>query len=237
MEGLKKWHWEDSPMDKKIALRAENLTFSYDKKTIVVHQQNLSLYQGETVILTGPNGSGKTTLGKLLTGILKPTNGTIRIFDQDSKDLSLGDIGRKIGYCFQNPGKQLFAASVEEEIRFGLKYRGEDIDTIDQVTQEMMDIFEISHLKNEFPFNLSWGEKRRVVLAATLALNPAYLILDEPTTGLDEGRIDCLNRILKNLREKGIGMLLISHNQSFIDDNAYRILRMERGCITDDFYR
>ncbi|MEI7885138.1 MAG: ABC transporter ATP-binding protein [Clostridia bacterium] len=222
-------------MDRKIAIQADDLVFSYDKKINIINKLSLSLYQGETTVLTGANGSGKTTLGKLLLKIFKPSMGIIHIFEKNIESIPLSHIGQKIGYCFQNPGQQLFTSSVEEEISFGLKYRGESADFIHEVTESMLNLFEIKHLRSEFPLNLSWGEKRRVVLAAALALNPQYLILDEPTMGLDDGRINILNRVLDNLRNKGIGMLLISHNQQFIEENANRILLMNRGNVENEF--
>lgn len=143
-------------------------------------------------------------------------------------------IGQKVGYSFQNPNQQLFAATVEEEIGFGLKYRGASRDHICSVVNSLMEVFEIEHLRQKFPLNLSWGEKRRVVLAACLALQPTYLILDEPTTGLDPHRIMKLTEVLATMRQQGIGMLLISHHQGFVEANAQRILHLERGVIDDD---
>jgi energy-coupling factor transport system ATP-binding protein len=177
---------------------------------------------------------GKTTLGKLLAGILKPARGQVLLFGENTRDMPLYLMGRKIGYSFQNPDQQLFASSVAEEIGFGLKYRGANLEHISRVTAYLLNLFDIEHLKEAFPLNLSWGEKRRVVLAACLAQNPEYLILDEPTTGLDEERIKALTEIIASLRRKGTGILLISHHQTFIEQNAERILRMEGGEIRDD---
>lgn len=223
-------------MNKAIALEARNLSFAYQTKINIIKHLNLSLYKGETVVLLGANGGGKTTLGKLLTGILKPSSGDLLLFGENLSTMPLFKIGQKLGYSFQNPVQQLFTVSVEEEISFGLKYRGANAEEISRVTEQLMKLFEIEHLRDAFPLNLSWGEKRRVVLASCLALQPEYLILDEPTTGLDQKRIDILNRVLNNLRQEGAGMLLISHNQSFVRENAQRILRMEKGAIVDDLY-
>ncbi len=195
---------------------------------------SISLYKGETAAFIGPNGAGKTTLGKLLTGIIKPAAGQLLIFGEDACSLPLSRIGQKVGYCFQNPRQQLLAASVEEEIAFGLTYRGASRDYIAATVNSLLELFEIEHLRGAFPLNLSWGEKRRVVLAACLALNPQYLVLDEPTVGLDAERIRTFNRVLARLRDNGIGMLLISHDQDFVRENAGRILPMEGGLIVDD---
>ena len=184
--------------------------------------------------MIGPNGAGKTTLGKLLTGILKPLAGQLYIFGEEAGALPLSHIGQQVGYCFQNPRQQLLAATVEEEIAFGLKYRGAKREYIEDTVNSLLTLFEIQHLRRSFPLNISWGEKRRVVLAACLALDPQYLVLDEPTVGLDGDRIRTFNRVLARLRENGIGMLLISHDQDFVRENASRILPMEGGSIIDD---
>jgi energy-coupling factor transport system ATP-binding protein len=227
-------------MHKEIAIETKDLAFTYEGKkdrVKVIDGLNLLLYKGETTALVGVNGSGKTTLGKLISGILKPTAGNVFVFGQDTTTIPLSHIGQKIGYSFQNPGQQLFTTTVEEEIAFGLKYRGETKERIGEVTEDLLQLFEIQHLRDSFPLNLSWGEKRRVVLAAVLALEPQYLVLDEPTTGLDHKRIRILNQALQQLDKKGIGMLIISHNESFIEENARRILRMEKGEIIDDLNR
>ncbi len=208
--------------------------FGYHKEASLINQLNLSLYGDETTALVGPNGAGKSTLGKLLTGILKPSAGELSIFGQDAKSLPLSHIGQKIGYCFQNPHQQLLAASVEEEIAFGLIYRGAGREYIEHTVASLLSLFEIEHLRRSFPLNLSWGEKRRVALASCLALNPQYLILDEPTVGLDRERIRTFNQVLARLRENGIGMLLISHDLDFVRENSGRILQMEGGSIVDD---
>jgi len=120
-------------MSKDIAITAANLSFCYENNKEIISNVNLTLYSGETAALAGENGAGKTTLGKLLTGILKPSEGVITVFGDDAGRLSLSDIGQKIGYCFQNPDLQLFASSVEDEICFGLKYRGFDNEYIETV--------------------------------------------------------------------------------------------------------
>jgi len=224
---------------------AENLTFRYEDN---IHRRgekgsagepaiaglDLTLYRGEAVALAGQNGAGKTTLGKLLAGILEPSSGRVLLWGRDASDMQLFEIGQKIGYCFQNPERQLFAATVEEEISFGLIYRGMQKSEVDRITGELIQLFELESVRDCFPLNLSYGEKKRLALAASLALSPEYLILDEPTAGLDSGRIEILGRVLKELRSRNIGMLLISHNEEFLRENTARILTMEGGRIIRD---
>lgn len=221
-------------MSKELFIEARNLVFAYQSGINIINDLNLSLYRGEIVFLTGVNGAGKTTLGKLLAGIMKPDAGGCFLLREELSTIPLYLLGQRIAYCFQNPGKQLFAATVEEEIAFGLKYRGASPEHIAASCEAMLKLFELEHLCQHFPHNLSWGEKKRTALAACLALEPDYLILDEPSIGLDEKRLQSLAETLQHLRKEGVGALIISHNQDFIRENAQRILLMEEGRITDD---
>ncbi|GAB1476103.1 hypothetical protein MASR2M70_09350 [Bacillota bacterium] len=227
------------------AIRAEKLTYAYEELKGKRHQRgekprpavadvNLTLYEGEAAAIRGSNGAGKTTLGKLLTGIIKPSLGKVVIFGKDAGEMSLSEIGGKIGYGFQNPERQLFASTVEEEIGFGLYYGGMPKEKVSRITEGLIKLFQLEACRDSFPLNLSYGEKKRVALAAALALSPEYLILDEPTLGLDARRIDILNQVLEELKSRGTGMLIISHNEEFIRQITSRVLTMERGQIIDD---
>jgi energy-coupling factor transporter ATP-binding protein EcfA2 len=128
--------------------------------------------------------------------------GQLLLFGEDARSLPLSLIGEKVGYCFQNPRQQLLAATVEEEIAFGLVYRGVRRELIDATVNYLLELFEIEHLRHFFPLNLSWGEKRRVVLAACFGPRTAISGADEPTVGLDAERIRTFNRVLARLRDK-----------------------------------
>ncbi len=244
---LQSRRWTDLPETGKEdpIIRAENLTFRYEDTIYrragknsagepVIAGLDLTLYRGEAVALAGQNGAGKTTLGKLFAGILKPSSGRVILFGKNAEEMQLFEIGQKIGYCFQNPERQLFASTVEEEIGFGLIFRGRPKPEVDRITEELIKLFQLESVRGRFPLNLSYGEKKRLALAAGLALSPEYLILDEPTTGLDSRRIEILSRVLKELRSRNTGMLLISHNEEFLYENTTRILTMEGGRIVHD---
>ena len=142
----------------------------------LLHSLSFTIEEGEAVALMGPNGSGKTTLGKLLVGILKPSAGQILLEGSDLAELSLAEIGAKVGYIFQNPEKQIFTPSVEEEIAFGLRFRGYDEAETRRRVNDMLAYFELTHCAGQFPYNLSQGEKQRYI-AAVLALEPRFIIL------------------------------------------------------------
>lgn len=179
----------------------------------------------------GPNGSGKTTLGKLVMGILKPDSGEIFLDGKNLSELSLGQIGNRIGYLFQNPGLQIFTLNVEEELSFALRLKGYDEKRIKSRVGKMLELFRLSHLVGEVPFNLSYGERQRLALASILINNPRYLILDEPTVGLDNTGREILAEVLLEHVKSTTGMTVISHDEDFIKKTATRILRLEEGRI------
>ncbi|SHJ21652.1 energy-coupling factor transport system ATP-binding protein [Dethiosulfatibacter aminovorans DSM 17477] len=183
--------------------------------------------------LTGPNGSGKTTLGKVMTGILPFQSGQVSIEGKDIRSMSLPQIGRKIGYLFQNPDKQIFAPTVFEELAFGMKFKNCGEDEIRERTDEMLDIFDLKSIRDSTSYFLSQGEKQRLAIAAVLLNDPEFLILDEPTTGLDIKRKEDLSRYLDRIKSK-VGILMISHDKSFIDRHSDRIIKLEGGCVKYD---
>lgn len=208
--------------------------YCYPKGSFAVKNISLQFFQDEFTAVTGCNGSGKTTLGKLASGIFKPDRGEVIIDGRSSKLMTLGEIGKKIGYLFQNPDRQIFTSSVYSEIAFTLELKGYTAEEISERTLKMLEVFNMLHLKDSIPFKLSRGEKQRLALAAMLVNDPGFLILDEPTTGLDIERKKILSGIIDKLRDKGIGMLVISHDENFISRHGARIIRMHEGEITDD---
>src|SRR5690554_3778924 len=123
-----------------------------------------------------------------MTGILRPQIGRVFVCGRDSTEMKLGEIGRRIGYLFQNPGLQIFAPSVREEISFALELKGRSKEEIDSEVNRSLKDFDLTHRSDAFPFKLSRGEKQRLAIAAVLVNKPDFLVLDEPTTGLDMER-------------------------------------------------
>lgn len=211
-----------------------NVTYSYKDKPPVLNNISLEFYSGQFTVITGRNGSGKTTLTKLATGIFKPDFGSVSINGIDSRDLSLGQIGGYIGYLFQQPERQLFSGSVREEIGFALDFMGVPDTTIRDKVDEMLNLFELQELANVSPFKLSRGEKQRLALAAILVNEPDFLVMDEPTTGLDPVRREKLTSVLIDLQKAGKGIIVVSHDRQFLENNADRIIRVEGGVIVED---
>ncbi|MTI94397.1 MAG: ABC transporter ATP-binding protein [Firmicutes bacterium] len=210
-------------------LSLNKVNFSWPGGRQVLTDISLAIHPGETVALVGANGSGKTTLGKIMVGILQPANGQVHLAGKPLGQYSLAEVGRRIGYIFQNPEKQLFTPSVREEIGFGLRHRQVADGEIKRRVQAMLELFELEYCADSFPFNLSQGEKQRLALASVLILEPEFVIFDEPTTGMDWFRKQSFRELLTLVRKRGCGYVLISHDPDLSQDSCSRILRLEGG--------
>ena len=210
-------------------IEVNNVTFSYKKSDIILKNVNTAFHKGEISAIVGPNGSGKTTFGKLITGILTANKGSVFVAGENVNDISLGNIGKKIGYLFQQPSRQLFNPTVKEEIGFAHSFMGEAKETVAKKVDKIIKEFSLEGLENSSPYKISRGEKQRVALASIFINEPSFLILDEPTTGLDIVRKDKLSQLLRKLQEKGIGIIVISHDEKFVSNNADRIIEIFGG--------
>ncbi|MDD3898518.1 MAG: ABC transporter ATP-binding protein [Syntrophomonadaceae bacterium] len=216
-------------------LKLSRVTFFYPEKiSSAVTGINLDLEQDGITALVGPNGSGKTTITKLMIGVLQPTEGELYLKGHSIAEYSLAEIGRRIGYVFQNPDLQLFCSTVAEEVGFGLINQGCEPAAVAERVDFYLDYFELAAYRNTFPLHLSQGEKQRLAIAAVLANEPEFLILDEPTIGLDAYRKRLLEDYLNKAAQLGRGMLLVSHDESFVNRMAKRVVTMENGRIQSD---
>lgn len=195
---------------------------------------NLNFNKDGITAVVGPNGSGKTTLTKLMIGIVQPSSGEVCLESRLIQEYSLAEIGRRIGYVFQNPGQQLFCTTVAEEIGFGLRRLGGEPEAVKERVEFFLDYFELSAYRNVFPLHLSYGEKQRVAIAAVLANNPDFCILDEPTVGLDTYRKRLLEKYLKKIVQLDRGMVIVSHDLNFVKRLADRVIRLENGQVQGD---
>jgi energy-coupling factor transport system ATP-binding protein len=214
-------------------IEADNVCFWYDEKKKIITDLDLKIESGSFTAIMGPNGSGKTTIGKLIMGILKPGSGTILIDGTDTKSMSLGEAGSKIGYLFQNPEFQIFSHTVLDELTFIPRLKGIDGGTINREAERLLELLHLEDKKDIPTFNLSYGEKQRLAIAGILVVRPRYLILDEPTTGLDPVRREVLISILRKLLDEEIGITVITHDSRFISDFSGRLLKIDEGRIIE----
>ncbi len=213
-----------------VYIEALDASYSYGKKGFSLVPGTLRLERGKIVFLKGKNGSGKSTWMKLLAGIFKPSQGSIRIDGCDTKRMSLGQIGEKLGYLWQNPQVQLFMETVFQEMTFVDELKGLSKAESEKKAEVWLECFGLSHLKKASVYRLSGGEKQRLALAVILSQGAEYLMLDEPSKNLDEKARKNLVELLKSLRnEKQIGMLIVSHDEAFEQELADETILVEEG--------
>lgn len=195
---------------------------------------SLTIGEAETVAIIGENGAGKTTLVKHITGLLKPTAGTVLVDGEDTREKSTAQLSRKIGVAFQNPDHQLFSENVEEEVAFGLRNFGFSAELTAQRIDWSLKFFGLEEYRKSSPLILSGGEKKRLTLACILSWDPKVVVLDEPTVGQDAIQKEKLTEIIRMLRSTGKTIILVSHDIEFLWPIQPRIVVMARGKIIAD---
>ncbi|MCX7746396.1 MAG: ATP-binding cassette domain-containing protein [Clostridia bacterium] len=211
-------------------LELKNISFTYDKGKEILKNIHIQIEKGSFTGILGANGSGKTTLIQLLNGLLKPVEGQVLLEGRDIKKLKDKEVFSKIGLVFQNPEDQLFSYTVYEDVAYGLKNLGLKGEKLKNKVLDALSLLEISDLEEREIHKLSFGQKKRAAIAGVLAMDPAILILDEPTAGLDPITASHLIKILKRLQlEKEMTIILSTHEVDFIPYNCDQVLVLSEG--------
>ncbi|MBE9581582.1 MAG: ABC transporter ATP-binding protein [Proteobacteria bacterium] len=217
-------------MDKNsLIINLENISFGYQGRPPTLNNLNLRLRQGDRMGLIGPNGSGKTTLFHIIVGLLKPSSGRIEIFGtplKGEKDFRV--VRQRIGFLFQDADDQLFSPTVLEDVAFGPLNLGKSQNEAKAIAQRTLDSLGLAGFEDRITYKLSGGEKRLVSLATVLAMEPEVLLLDEPSTGLDETTEKRTVDILKGL---DLSYIVVSHNVDFLMETTDYINCMANGKI------
>ncbi len=204
-------------------LRADNLIKKYKKRT-VVNQVSVHVEQGEIVGLLGPNGAGKTTSFYMIVGLIKPNEGKIYLDDEDITDLPMYQRAKRgIGYLAQE-ASVFRKLTVEENLMAPLEMR--DIPQKDrkEKVEKLLEEFSLTHVRKNLGMVLSGGERRRTEIARALAVDPKFVLLDEPFAGVDPIAVEEIQGIVSRLKMKNIGILITDHNVDetlSITDRAY----------------
>jgi energy-coupling factor transport system ATP-binding protein len=200
----------------------------------VLRDVTLAVHPGEYVALVGSNGAGKSTLARLLAGLLRPRLGAVELGGRPLSGLPRREIARRAGCVFQNPDVQFFTSTCQEEVAFGLRLHGLESAEIEARVSDTLDELGLAEFAREHPHFLSRGQRRRLALATALALRPAVLVLDEPTTGLDGGTAGRLLDLVDRLRARGHAIVVLTHEMRVVLERAERVVVLHAGRIVAD---
>ncbi|MDR0897948.1 MAG: energy-coupling factor ABC transporter ATP-binding protein [Oscillospiraceae bacterium] len=210
-------------------LAFERVSFGFaDRK--ILNDVSFSLRAGEFAVLLGENGAGKSTLLRLCNGLLKPQNGVVRALGQDTKQVKTSLLARDVGFLFQNPDRQICQKTVREELRFGLMLSGKAAQA-DADCDALLAEFGL-HGEAD-PFSLSSGMRQYVAIASVLVCRPKLLLLDEPTTWLDDAQSEKFLDAVERRRQEGAAVLMITHDLALAGRAATRTLTLQEGRLSE----
>ena len=223
-----------------MGIALENVSFTYQEGTplasTALSDVSLTIEDGSYTALIGHTGSGKSTILQLLNGLLVPSQGSVRVFDtlitSTSKNKDIRQIRKQVGLVFQFAENQIFEETVLKDVAFGPQNFGVSEEDAEQIAREKLALVGIDKsLFDRSPFELSGGQMRRVAIAGILAMEPAILVLDEPTAGLDPlGRKELMN-LFKKLHQSGMTIVLVTHLMNDVAEYANQVYVMEKGCL------
>lgn len=226
-----------------MSIKLEHVTYTYGVGTpfekTALYDTSVEIHEGEFVGIIGHTGSGKSTFVQLLNGLIQPTIGTVTVDGTDisQKTKEVMAMRHKVGMVFQYPEYQLFEETIAKDIAFGPRNFGLSEQEIEERVREAMDFVGLDYqiYADRSPFRLSGGQMRRVAIAGVIAIHPQYLILDEPSAGLDPiGRREIFSEIQRWHKEKDVTVILVSHNMEDVSQMANRLLVLSHGKIQLD---
>ncbi len=220
---------ETAPVESKPILEIEAVRFAYPEGPRVLDEISLTIVAGQFIAIVGQNGSGKTTLAKMAVGLLAPDSGRVLLEGRDRTKLRPAETAREIGYVFQNPDHQIFADTVEAEVKFGPRNFGLDDGEVESRCAEVLAAVGLENERATDPFLLGKGQRQRLAVASVLALRPRLLILDEPTTGLDYREQRKMMKLVSDLNAAGVAIVMITHTPWLVAEYARRVILMRAG--------
>jgi energy-coupling factor transport system ATP-binding protein len=216
------------------AIEAIGLRHVYPGGVEAVRGVSLKVEPGESVAIVGQNGSGKTTLVKHFNGLLRPSGGEVRIDGRPTAGIAIHALAATVGFVFQNPDDQLFDRSVEREVAFGPRNLGFAAARVRDLVSSAISAVGLADARSTNPYDLNVSDRKLVALASVLAMDPAILVLDEPTTGQDGPGIARIAAIVRAWAQSGRSVVAITHDMEFAASNFERIIVMRQGEIVAD---
>ncbi len=218
----------------EIAISINDLHFVYPDGTHAIRGINLKVNSGDFLAIVGQNGSGKTTLAKIISGLLSPTRGIVKIFGRDIHHISRTDLVKLVGCTFQNPDHQLFSETVWDELAFGPSNLGLPEEEIERRVKEIARKLGLENYLAEHPFYLSKGLRLRIAVGSILTMKPKIIIVDEPTTGQDWRESIYLMNLLVELNNEGKTIIFLTHHMRYVAEFAKRVIVVKEGKIILD---
>ena len=222
-------------------IELENVSFSYDgQEHDGLHDINLKIVDGECVLFCGRSGCGKTTITRLVNGLIPQfyqgeLHGRVLVDGQEISNLPMYQIAAKVGSVFQNPRTQFFNVDTDSEIAFGIENEARPPQELAERVEQTTEDLHIQKLRSRNIFELSGGEKQRVAIGSAIASDKKVLIFDEPTSGLDYKHMKEVANVLKQVRDAGITLYVITHDLELLLDCCTDIVHFENGSIIDQF--
>ena len=216
------------------------MSFNYPDGPPVIKNVDLTIREGDIIAILGPNGAGKTTLVKHAIGLLRPENGHVLLRGQDGQEMTVAQMARIVGYVFQNPRYMLFAPTVREELAFGPQNMGQQPQQIEVNTEQALSVVNLGAEIDRPPLALSFGQQKRVSIAAILAMRSAILVMDEPTAGQDYANyMNFMDSVVglsadDDLAYGFAATLFITHDIDLAVCYANRVLLLSDGQIVAD---
>jgi energy-coupling factor transport system ATP-binding protein len=195
---------------------------------------SLKIEPKETIALIGQNGGGKTTLAKQFNGLLKPTKGRVLVKNVETREIPTNKLALTVGYVFQNPSHQIFSSKVWDEVTFGPKNAGLNLQEIEERTKWAIAAVGLSGFEQTHPYDLDYGKMKLLTIASIMSIRPEVYCLDEPTTGQDHQGRRRVAELIRDLNERGSAVIVITHDMRFVGEVAKRIVLVAGGKIVAD---
>lgn len=216
-------------------ITVKNLRKKYGSK-VVLKGINLNVEKGECVVIIGPSGCGKSTLLRCINGIEKVTSGKVIFEDKDINNpkVDINKIREKMGMVFQQFNLFPHLTVKENIVLAPIKLKLMSKEDANKKALELLELIDLKDKVNMYPSQLSGGQKQRIAIARALIMNPEVMLFDEPTSALDPEMVDEVSNLMKDLAKKGMTMIVVTHEMSFVKECATRVIFMENGNIIEE---
>ena len=216
-------------------ITVKNLRKKYGSK-VVLKGINLNVEKGECVVIIGPSGCGKSTLLRCINGIEKVTSGKVIFEDKDINNpkVDINKIREKMGMVFQQFNLFPHLTVKENIVLAPIKLKLMSKEDANKKALELLELIDLKDKVNMYPSQLSGGQKQRIAIARSLIMNPDVMLFDEPTSALDPEMVDEVSNLMKDLAKKGMTMIVVTHEMSFVKECATRVIFMENGSIIEE---